>query len=115
MARRQSPAPAGAQSPKSLSFPAAPNPAGVPKLDEVQAAIDDESNVARLLHRMALDVRENLPEGTPGDLQSDIDAFVSELGRLETRLGALAESLDVAGGAEIVRKRLHAVAGQGAA
>jgi len=73
----------------------------VPQLDDVRAAIYAESNVARLLHRMSMDMRENLPDGTDLDIRADIDALCSELGRLEARLGALAESLDVAGGAEI--------------
>ena len=106
MARRQSPAPGGAQSPKSLSFPTAPNPAGAPKLDEVQAAIDAEQNVARLLHRIAIDLRENLTIGEPvtDDMVADVDAMCSELHRLEQRLDALAASLDVPGGARIVAR-----------
>ena len=87
----------------------------VPKLDDVRQAIDNESNVSRLLHRLAQDVRENLPEGIPLDLHADLDALVSELGRLEQRLGALAEALDVPGGAEIVAPRLRAVDDQEAA
>ena len=112
MARRPSTAPMGAQ---SIPFSTVTNPASTPDLDAIQQAIDDESNVARLLHRLAQDVRENLPEGIPLDLHADLDALVSELGRLEQRLGALAEALDVPGGAEIVAPRLRAVDDQEAA
>lgn len=63
---------------------------GGPEAGAVQEAIDDESNAARLLHRLAQD-------------------------RRETRLGTLAESLDVPRGAAIVAPRRHAVDGEGAA
>jgi hypothetical protein len=76
----------------------------------VQTAIDAEGNVARLLHRLAQDMRENLPEDAPVELQCDVDALCSELGRLEQRLGALAQSLDVTGGAEIAPLGRHLVA-----
>lgn len=76
----------------------------VPTLDAIREALDDESNVARLMHRMGQDMRENLPEGVSLNWQADLDALVSEAGRLEQRLCALAESLDVPGGAEIVGK-----------
>ena len=112
MARRPSTAPMGAQ---SIPFSTVTNPASTPDLDAIQQAIDDESNVARLLHRLAQDMRENLSEATPLDWHADLDALVSELGRLEQRLGALAESLDVPGGAQIVAPSLHVVDGQGAA
>ena len=102
------PAPAGASSPIS-SQP--------PDLSDVQGEIHAEQNVARLLHRVAIDLRENLTIGEPVTdyMVADIDAMCSELHRLEQRLDALAASLDVPGGAEIVRVHLHAVAGQGAA
>ncbi|MHB1871755.1 MAG: hypothetical protein ACYCT1_13020 [Steroidobacteraceae bacterium] len=106
MTNRPSTAPAGAPSHHHTAL------AAVPKLDNVQAAIDAEGNVARLLHRLAQDMRENLPENAPGELQADVDALCSELGRLEQRLAALAESLDVPGGAQIVTTRLHTVDGQ---
>ena len=108
MASRNPTALSGATSPvRASALPAAPKP------DAVRQAIDDESNIARLLHRLAQDMRENLPEGVPLDLHADLDALVSELGRLEQRLGALAESLDVCGDAETVAPRLRAVDGQG--
>ena len=104
MASRNPTALSGATSPvRASALPA------VPKLDDVQQAIDDESNVSRILHRLAQDMRENLPEGIPLDLHADLDALVSELGRLEQRLGALAESLDVHGCAEMGAPRLRAV------
>lgn len=80
-----------------------------PKLDDVQEAIDNESNVARLLHRMAQDLREQLPDGPsfPDEARGDVDALVSELGRLEARLDALAQSLDIVGGAEITALGRH--------
>ena len=112
MARRPSTAPTSAQ---SIPLSTMTNPANTPDLDAVRQAIDDESNIARLLHRLAQDMRENLPEGVPLDLHADLDALVSELGRLEQRLGALAGSLDVCGDAEIVAPRLRAVGGQGSA
>ena len=112
MASRNPTALSGATSPvRASALPA------VPKLDDVRQAIDDESNVTRLLHRLAQDLRENLLEGIPADLHDvygDLDALVSELGRLEQRLGALGESLDVPGGAEIVAPRLQVIDGQGA-
>ena len=106
MARRLSTAPTGAE---SLNH----TPASVPDLSNVQAAIDDESNAARLLHRLAMDLRENLPDGAAFSeyLRADVDALAGELERLEHRLKALAESLDVAGGAEIVPMRPHLVGG----
>ena len=110
MASRNPTALSGATSPVRASALTA-----VPKIDDIRQAIDDESNVARLLHRLAQDMRENLPEGVPIDLHGDVDALVSELGRLEHRLGALAGSLDVPGGAQIVAPSLHVVDGQGAA
>ncbi len=111
MARRPSTAPTSAQ---SIPFSTVTNPAGTPDLDAVRQALDDESNVTRLLHRLAQDMRENLPEGIPLDLHADVDALVSELGRLEQRLGGLAESLDVHGCAEMGTPRLQVIDGQGA-
>ncbi len=97
MANRNSTAPTGAE---SLNHA----PASVPDLSNVQAAIDDESNAARLLHRFAMDLRENLPDGAafPDHLRADVDALTGELGRLELRLTTLAGSLDVAGGPRLV-------------
>jgi hypothetical protein len=106
MTIRPSTAPEGAPSHHHTAL------AAVPKLDDVQAACFAESNVARLLHRLAQDTRENLPEGTDIELRGDVDALCSELGRLEQRLGTLAESLDVPGGAQIVTTHLHTVDGQ---
>lgn len=100
MARRLSTAPTGAHS---------PSPITLPQLDQVQEAIDDESNAVRLLHRMAQDLRENLPDGDafPAEARADVDALCSELGRLEHRLAGLSESLDVPGGAEVIPLRRH--------
>ncbi len=91
------PAPAGASSPTG-SRP--------PDLSDVQGEIHAEQNVARLLHRIAIDLRENLTIGEPVTdyIAADVDAMCSELHRLEQRLDALATSLDVPGGARIVAR-----------
>ncbi len=83
----------------------------VPQLDQVKRAIDDESNAARILHRMAQDLRGNPDVESLGSAATtDVDAMVGELWRLEQRLRALAESLDVPGGAEVIPLRPQVVA-----
>lgn len=58
-------------------------PSPPPRLEDILTSIDAEGTVARMLHRLSQDVRENMPDGADIELQADVDALCSEPGRLE--------------------------------